>query len=140
MGITRCAFLDATAASLALAAVGRRAFAQPSDRIVLGMIGVGGRGTGRPNQFLAFPDVRIGAICDVDRRRADRAIDLVEKRGGYKPKPFGDFRRLLEDREIDAIAIVTPDHWHAIPAVRAFEAGKDVFVEKPLSDILNPSS
>jgi predicted dehydrogenase len=104
-----------------------------SDRIVLGMIGVGGMGTGRLREFLQQPDVRIGAICDVDKRHLDRAVALVEKTAGYQPKVFGDFRRLLEDKAIDAVAVVTPDHWHAIPTVRAFEAGKDVFVEKPLS-------
>lgn len=135
MKITRRTFLETTAAGVALTAISRNAFArqQPSDQIVLGMIGVGGMGTGRLRQFLTHPDVRIGAICDVDTSHTDRAVAEVEKTGGYKPKTFTDFRRLLDDREIDAVAVVTPDHWHAIPAVRAFEAGKDVFVEKPLS-------
>ena len=136
MHITRRAFLETTAAGLAAAAWTDRARAQqaaPSDRIVIGMIGVGGMGSGRLRQFMQHNDVRIGAICDVDKRHVDRAIAGVEKIAGYKPKPFGDFRRLLEDKEIDAVAIVTPDHWHSIPTVRAFEAGKDVFVEKPLS-------
>jgi predicted dehydrogenase len=133
MLLSRRAFLEGTASALALSALGPRLRAQPSDQIVLGMIGVGGMGTGRLNQFLKHPDVRIGAICDVDRRHVDRAVGLVEKAHGSKPKAVGDFRRLLEDKEIDAVAIVTPDHWHAIPTVRACEAGKDVFVEKPLS-------
>ncbi len=133
--VTRRAFLQTATAGVALSAFGRRAFARqaPSDQIVLGMIGVGGMGTGRLRQFLKHPDVRIGAICDVDQSHVDSAVADVEKAGGAKPKTFGDFRKLLEDREIDAVAIVTPDHWHAIPTVRAFEAGKDVFVEKPLS-------
>jgi predicted dehydrogenase len=136
MRVTRRSFLETTAAAAGVALTfTNRAFArtQPSDQIVLGMIGVGGMGTGRLRQFLEHPDVRIGAICDVDRSHAERAVALVEKFRGYKPKTFGDFRLLLEDRQIDAVAVVTPDHWHAIPAVRAFEAGKDVFVEKPLS-------
>jgi predicted dehydrogenase len=136
MRVTRRSFLETTAAAAGVALTfTNRASArtQPSDQIVLGMIGVGGMGTGRLRQFLEHPDVRIGAICDVDRSHAERAVALVEKFRGYKPKTFGDFRLLLEDRQIDAVAVVTPDHWHAIPAVRAFEAGKDVFVEKPLS-------
>ena len=135
MHVTRRSFLETAAAAGVALTFTNRAFArtQPSDQIVLGMIGVGGMGTGRLRQFLDHPDVRIGAICDVDRSHAERAVALVEKFRGYRPKIFGDFRRLLEDREIDAVAVVTPDHWHAIPAVRAFEAGKDVFVEKPLS-------
>ena len=131
----RRTFLQTAAGGLVLAALPRPAHArpQPSDQIVLGMIGVGGMGTGRLRQFMQHPDVRIAAICDVDRSHADRAAGIVEKTAGYKPRTFGDFRQLLLDREIDAVAVVTPDHWHAIPTVRAFEAGKDVFVEKPLS-------
>ena len=136
MDITRRRFLETTAAGVALAAFSRPIHARqaaPSDQIVLGMIGVGGMGTGRLQQFLRHPDVRIGGICDVDKRHVERASAMVEKVAGHKPKGYGDFRLLLEDTEIDAVAIVTPDHWHAIPTVRAFEAGKDVFVEKPLS-------
>lgn len=133
--ITRRRFLETTAAGLTIAALGTRVRSQqaPSDQIVLGMIGVGGMGTGRLRQFLRHQDVRIGAICDVDSSHANAAIAEVEKQRGHKPASFSDFRRLLELREIDAVAVVTPDHWHAIPTVRAFEAGKDVFVEKPLS-------
>jgi predicted dehydrogenase len=133
--VSRRVFLGSAAAGLGLAAVHRPLFARqsPNDQITLGMIGVGGMGTGRLREFLKHADVRIGAICDVDRRHVDRAVTLVENARGGKPKALTDFRRVLEDREIDAVAVVTPDHWHAIPTVRAFEAGKDVFVEKPLS-------
>ena len=100
----------------------------------MGLIGVGGMGTNRLRDFIAHPDVRIAAICDVDRAHVDRAVAEVEKAGAHhKPKTFGDFRRLLTDPEINAVTVVTPDHWHALATVRAFEAGKDVFVEKPLS-------
>jgi predicted dehydrogenase len=105
----------------------------PNDQIVLGMIGVGEQGTGRLKDFLRLDDVRIGAICDVDRNHLARALGIVETVKGYKPQSFGDFRKVLDLKELDAVAIVTPDHWHAIPTVAAFEAGKDVFVEKPLS-------
>ncbi len=105
----------------------------PNDQIVLGMIGVGSQGTGRLREFLKLPDVRIAAICDVDNSHAERAAGIVEKEKNFKPQIYGDFRKMLDSKEIDAVAIVTPDHWHAIPTVNAFEAGKDVFVEKPLS-------
>ncbi len=124
---SRRAFVASAAASLASAQ------SAANDRVVVGMVGVGNQGIGRLREFLRQDDVRIGAICDVDRSHLDRAIALVEKEKGYKPQGFADFRRLLEQKEIDAVAIVTPDHWHAIPTVQAFEAGKDVFVEKPLS-------
>ena len=129
--VSRRAFLG-TAALTALS--WRRLAAQsPNDQIVLGMIGVGGMGMGRLRGFLAHKDVRVAAICDVDRRHLERAIAAVEKATGQKPQGFGDYRRLLEIKEIQAVGVVTPDHWHAIPTVHAFKAGKDVFVEKPLS-------
>jgi predicted dehydrogenase len=141
--VTRRTFLGSVAGGMALSALGRRtlsarqptpqAAAGPNDQIVLGMIGVGLQGTSRLREFLRHADTRVAAVCDVDRDHLDRAVAEVEKIHGQKPKAFGDFRRVLEDRDIDAVVVVTPDHWHAIPTVRAFEAGKDVFVEKPLS-------
>jgi predicted dehydrogenase len=105
----------------------------PNNQIVLGLIGVGSQGTGRLREFLRFDDVRIGAICDVDRRHLDRAVGIVETARGAKPAAFSDFRRLLDVKEIDAVAVVTPDHWHAIPSISAMAAGKDAFCEKPLT-------
>ncbi len=90
-------------------------------------------GTGRLKEFMTHPDVRIAAICDVDARHRAAAVALVQSALGYAPPSEGDFRRVLTNRAIDAVAIQTPDHWHAITAVRAMEAEKDVFVEKPLS-------
>ena len=132
--VTRRVFLGA-AAGLATV-IHRPALAQvapPSDRIRLAVIGVGNMGTGRLQQFMTHPDVEIAGICDVDARHRDAAIALVQKTRGVAPPGEGDFRRLLTRKDIDAVAIQTPDHWHAITAVRAMEAGKDVFVEKPLS-------
>ncbi len=131
----RRTFFGALGAGASLLALNRRAHAAPgpNDQVVVGLIGVGNQGTGRLREFLKLPDVRIGAICDVDQSHAARAVDIVEKEAGYRPPVFGDFRRVLDLSEVDAVAIVTPDHWHAIPTVNAFEAGKDVFVEKPLS-------
>ncbi len=132
--VSRRIFLGA-AAGLA-AAIHRPLRAQPaapSDQIQLALIGVGGMGTGRLREFMKHPDVRIAAICDVDRRHRDAAVALVESALGYRPEGVGDFRHLLTRKNVDAVAIQTPDHWHAIPAVRAMEAGKDVFVEKPLA-------
>jgi predicted dehydrogenase len=133
--VSRRTFLQTTAAGLGLAALNTTVLARhsPNDQISLGIIGVGGMGTARLRQFLQHADVRIASICDVDRRHLNRAIGIVEAARGYKPTGFGDYRRVLDDRAVDAVSVTTPDHWHAIPAVRAFEAGKDVFVEKPLS-------
>ena len=114
-----------------------RAFAAPgraaNDRIVIGMIGVGSMGKSRLRGFLEHPDVEIGAICDVDANHVEEAIAIVREHGRRMPRAYRDFRELLDLSDIDAVAVVTPDHWHALPTVRACEAGKDVFVEKPLS-------
>lgn len=133
--ITRRTFAGALGAGVSVLSSSRPALAAKAanDQVVLGMIGVGNQGTGRLREFLKLADVRIGAVCDLDRSHLDRALGIVQKEKDYRPQSFGDFRRLLELKELDAVAIVTPDHWHSIPTVMAFEAGKDVFVEKPLS-------
>jgi predicted dehydrogenase len=128
MRATRRFFLGAAAARLTA-----RAQAEASDRIRVGFIGCGGMGTARIRQFLEHPDVEAAAVCDVDRTHLQRAAALVEKLAGRRPQEFPDFRRLLEQRDIDAVMIATPDHWHALPAILACEADKDVFVEKPFS-------
>jgi predicted dehydrogenase len=115
-----------------LAAVGA-ATAAPSDRIRMGFIGVGRQGTSRLNEFLKQPDVTAAAVCDVDTTHVDRAADIVAKAQGQPPAKFHDFRKLLDVKDIDAVMIATPDHWHALPAIAACRAGKDVFIEKPLS-------
>jgi len=126
----------AAASTTALTALQYRALAAqkgPNDQIVMGMIGVGRQGTGRLREFLKQQDVRVAAICDVDERHLESAVDLVRTTRGDSPEKYKDFRRLLDRKDIDAVTVVTPDHWHAIPTVHAFESGKDVFVEKPLS-------
>lgn len=134
--VTRRNFLKAGGAGLGAALMRSRAtFSQVSagDRIQLGFIGVGGMGMNRLRGFLKHKDVDVVAICDVDSRHRAEAIAEVQKERGNKPAEFGDFRRLLEEQDINAVVVVTPDHWHAIPTVQACDAGKDVFVEKPLS-------
>jgi predicted dehydrogenase len=124
METTRRAFLQTTAAGLAMAA--------PSDRIRFGFIGLGGQGTSRLNEFLRHSDVSAAAVCDVDSDHVDRAAAIVTKAQGQAPVKFHDFRKLLETKDLDAVMIATPDHWHAMPTIQACQAGKDVFVEKPL--------
>ncbi len=120
--------------ALGLTAANYRALAgeSPNEKIIVGCIGVGGMGTNRLRGFMRHDDVSIAAICDVDSGHLNRGLNEAEKRKGKKPKGFRDFRQLLELNEIDAVTVVTPDHWHALPFITACEAGKDVFVEKPL--------
>src|SRR5215471_15012078 len=125
METTRRAFLQSAAAGLALAA--------PGDRIQVGFIGLGGQGTSRLNEFLRQPDVAAVAVCDVDSTHVERASAVVAKAQGQAPAIYRDFRKLLEHKGLDAVMIATPDHWHALPAIHACQAGRDVFVEKPLA-------
>jgi predicted dehydrogenase len=130
---TRRTFVQMAAAGLTLAGSRGRAAAPAGDRIQIGFIGLGGQGTGRLNQFMKQNDVDAVAVCDLDQTHLDRAVALVEKAQGRKPEAFHDFRKLLEARNLDAVMVATPDHWHALPVVQACQAGKDVFIEKPLS-------
>jgi predicted dehydrogenase len=104
----------------------------PNETIRVGCIGVGGMGTSRLKEFLRQNDAKVVAVCDVDRERLERAASVVEEATGLKPSMYKDFRELLDRDDIDAASVTTPDHWHALPFVYACEAGKDIFVEKPL--------
>jgi len=117
--------------SAALGAAGRPA---ASDRIVMGAIGVGGRGTGNMKAFLGSPEVQVVAVCDVfeDRRRRAKAT-VDQAYGSADCAAYNDFRDLVTRSDLDAVCIGTPDHWHAIPTIWACREGKDVYCEKPLS-------
>lgn len=106
----------------------------PNEAIGLGFIGVGGRGNGHLTQFGARDDVRVVAVCDADQRRLDSASNWVKERKGVAPTPHQDMRELLENKDVDAVVIATPDHWHCLASIWACQAGKDVYVEKPVSN------
>jgi predicted dehydrogenase len=120
----------ATAAgALALAASARAAGA--NERVRVGAIGAGGRALQLIRTFASNKNVDLVAIADLDSRRLPQAVAEVQKRQNRKPWTTGDFRRIIDDKKIDAIVVGTPDHWHAIPTVLGCIAGKDVYVEKP---------
>lgn len=114
-------------AALSTTAVAADRVPRANDRVRMGLIGCGGRGMLVAKLMREVPNVEFVAVCDVYQPRLDEARAW----GGADCKPFSDFRRLLEMKDIDAVLIATPDHWHAIPAVLACQAGKDVYVEKP---------
>lgn len=101
----------------------------PSEFIRIGVIGVGGQGVSNMRAMMK----NVVAVCDVDQTHARSAAALVEKANGRRPAVFSDYRRLLEDKSIDAVLVATPDHWHALPSIEACLAGKDVYCEKPLT-------
>jgi len=103
------------------------------NKVVLGIMGVGGRGRVLLRSLVKRSDVKIKYICDADMRCYGPAAEVVIEGHDYKPEFVQDFRRMLEDPEIDAIVIATSDRWHALGTIMACQAGKDVYVEKPLS-------
>lgn len=108
--------------------------APPSESLVLGFVGLGGMGNYSLQEFAKQPDVRVAALCDVDTGHlADTRKALEQLRPGASVDLYADFRRLLERPDLDAIVCATPDHWHALVAMYAFLAGKDVYGEKPIS-------
>jgi predicted dehydrogenase len=108
--------------------------AAPSDSVRVGMIGMGGRGTALlRSELTRVPNVRLTHLCDVDQARLEQAQANAAKAGYGKVRGSADLRRVLEDKEVDAVLIATPDHWHAPAAILACAAGKDVYVEKPVS-------
>ncbi len=110
----------------------RRAVAA-SDRVQVGVIGLGGRGRSLTGSLVKMPNAQVTHLCDVDQANLERAARVVQQAGGPAPRQSGDMRRLLEDKTIEAVFIATPDHWHAPAAILACDAGKDVYLEKPCS-------
>jgi predicted dehydrogenase len=105
----------------------------PSDRVRVAHIGLGKQGNAHVNWFRALPEVETAALCDVDQVILGTTHKRFSARSGAHIDIYTDFRRLLDRKDIDVITCATPDHWHALIAMMAFEAGKDVYGEKPLS-------
>jgi predicted dehydrogenase len=106
----------------------------PSDRVRIAHIGLGGMGNSHMDWFAKLPDAEIVALCDLDKEHLDSTFKKLQT---YTPilkrTLYSDFRHVLDRKDIDAITCATPDHWHAQIATLAFQAGKDVYGEKPLS-------
>jgi len=131
-GIDRRTFLGA-AGALAVAGRAARAKDSANDRVRVAVIGSGGRGVELAGEFTRAKGAEVVAVCDVDGAHLGRPVKAVEKAGGKAPRVEKDFRRLLDDKSIDAVVNATPNHWHALVAVMACQAGKDVYTEKPAS-------
>ena len=104
-----------------------------NDRVRVAICGVRGRGNDHIRGFARVPNAQIVALCDIDESVLNQRIGTVASLGQPKPKGYTDIRKLLEDKDIDAISIATPNHWHSLMAIWACQAGKDVYVEKPCS-------
>lgn len=132
--IPRRSFIKHTAvlgtAALACPSSLVRAAKGPNDKIVVGIMGLG-RGMAHVANYLTLPNTEIAYVCDVDSRRLDKAIAEIAQKQGRPPKGVNDFRRILDDRNVDALSIAAPNFWHAPATILACAAGKHVYVEKP---------
>jgi predicted dehydrogenase len=105
--------------------------AAEARQVTVAVIGTGGMGSSHLRHLSARKDVRIAYVCDADKNRLGAAAQIVESAMGVAPKTVADLRRVLEDKEVEAVWIATPDHWHAPASILALDAGKHVYVEKP---------
>ncbi|HKQ38795.1 MAG TPA: Gfo/Idh/MocA family oxidoreductase, partial [Verrucomicrobiae bacterium] len=125
--LNRRKFLKASAAATALSAASWNRVMGANDRIRAGLIGFGLIGRSHARNFLAQPDCQIVAVSETFTPRMEAACQFI----GGSLQRHADFRRLLEDKTVDAVIVATPDHWHALITMMACAAGKDVYVEKP---------
>ncbi|MBN2327554.1 MAG: Gfo/Idh/MocA family oxidoreductase [Candidatus Omnitrophica bacterium] len=145
--VSRRHFLASTAGSalsipfiVPSSALGAEGSVAPSDRIVMGCIGVGSQGTGNMREFLHYKEVQVVAVCDVDDDNLERGKNTVDSRYENEDcQTHHDFREIIGRGDLDAVSLAMPDHWHAIPAITAAKAGLDIFGEKPLSRSIRES-
>jgi predicted dehydrogenase len=131
--ITRRQFGSTTASALLATAVGSWRVFGANERVRLGFIGLGNRGDQVLDAFLQQKDAEIVAVCDIHAPY----VDFAAAKAGGQPARHNDYRKVLEMKDVDAVVINTPDHWHALQMIQACEAGKDVYVEKPLSLVVS---
>jgi len=131
-------FISRSAKGSALLATGAAAFGlfprvrakSPNDKVVLALIGAGGRGRSHSSGMSKLPNVEFKYVCDVEEQRGSEHIRELEQAQGYAPKRIVEMRQAFDDKDVDAVVIATPEHWHALATVWACQAGKDVYVEK----------
>ncbi|NBT16645.1 MAG: gfo/Idh/MocA family oxidoreductase, partial [Chitinophagia bacterium] len=104
-----------------------------NEKITAAVMGVNSRGFSVSTNFASQKECEVSYVCDVDARAMDKCVTAIEKTQGKKPKAEGDFRKALEDKNLDLLIVTAPDHWHAPAALLAVSAGKHVYLEKPCS-------
>ncbi len=146
-GITRRRFLAGTAAAVAgpliipARALGRSGHLAPSERIGVGFVGCGAMNSGHVRRCLESPETQVVAVCDVNaqkreamQQRVNEAYAQQDNGGSYSGcDAYNDFRDMVANQNVDAVYVATPEHWHTLPALAAVRAGKDVFLEKPMT-------
>ncbi len=132
-GISRRGFVGASLAPVVYGRADQAAQVAPSDKVRIGLVGCGGISKADSNAFLAHPECEIVSICDVDDAMLARTLTRLGELNRPRPGTAKDYRRIVERKDVDVVLVCTPDHWHALPAIEAMRAGKDVYVEKPLA-------
>jgi predicted dehydrogenase len=127
--MNRREFIEAATLAVAIPARSHAA----NDKVNVATVGVGNRGSSHVADYTRRQDANLAAVCDVNTAQTERAVQRYYTARNVKPKVYQDLRRLYEDKDIDAAIIATPNHWHALATIRACQAGKDVYVEKPAS-------
>ena len=134
MEFTRRHFMGTSAAAvIAAGTMAKGKVFGANEKIRVCTIGFNGQGGSHIKEIMSRPDAEIVALCDVDSKVLERGLNAVERATGKKPKAYKDMREVMADKDIDAVTIATPNHWHSLAAVWACQAGKDVYVEKPIS-------
>jgi predicted dehydrogenase len=126
----RRSFLMGASAALS---IGTSRILGANDRVDVAVIGLGGRGTAHVNTWSRMPNVRVVGVCDINQAARERGVALVEKLTKEKPREYNDMRRLFEEKDVVAVSMATPNHWHSLGTIWAVQAGKDVYCEKPAS-------
>ena len=122
---------SATGVGLSIAGFPLHGKNAPNEKLVMGVIGLHGRGLQLAKDIHAVEGMEVGYLCDVDEEYLENARNEIKKLQGKKPEGFKDLRKMLELQDIDVVVIATPDHWHTPAAIMALQAGKNVYVEKP---------
>src|SRR5215218_7499594 len=124
-------FIMSSVAATAICTV--RAQSSPNETVRVAVVGCGGRGNSHMSAWTSQPNVALAALVDVDDSHSERYIGALQKRNLQPVPTFRDIRKVLDDKNIDAVSIATPNHWHTLQTIWACQAGKDVYVEKPCS-------
>ncbi|MCF7975838.1 MAG: Gfo/Idh/MocA family oxidoreductase [Phycisphaerae bacterium] len=133
MTVNRREFMKRSVGAAAAAVLPYGSVRGANEKIVIGVMGLGGRGTYLAEKFADRPDTEIAYLCDPNTRRFARAREVVEEVQTRKPQLVQDFRKMLDDDSVDVVINATPDHWHGLGTIMACQSGKDVYVEKPMS-------
>src|SRR4051812_35642604 len=132
--LTRRSFLTRTALAAGALSLPARIYSQApgsNDDIRIGVIGFNGRGQSHISAYVGMKGVRIVALCDVDANVLDKGVKQLQAKN-LEVKAYKDMRQMLDSGEVDVISIATPNHWHSLAGIWGLQAGKDVYVEKPI--------